>query len=377
MKSVWPVLLILLLTIHSKADDNDGIESEDGDAAKFYNMTYREQQSALEKKIFYNYRNNRRPVRNVSQPTTVSMHWHVIHVSVNANEQTMTLHGHLYMSWFDEFLVWDPKDFNGVRTARCKKWQVWQPKVRVINSVSGVNSLFEISTQGHALLEMQPDNRAKVEIYPTFSIKVGCLMDFSDFPNDVNKCNVAVFTTEPMSQVQINIYYALPPSLSFAWGDQSKKRIISDFNVVNITNNVVYYSEGNYTELAPIVENELSQTWTMVMTTVVFSRHSPFFFAGVFLPNIIGTLMCVLPFFIDSCAFASFTLVSNMIILSIFLQDAFSKFPLATKGVPKSLIYYDVLLISTTVALLIHIVVMFATAARFPLPDCLNPRPFF
>ena len=35
--------------------------------------------------------------RNDSFPMVINLHWHIIHLSINQKEQTMTIHGHLYM----------------------------------------------------------------------------------------------------------------------------------------------------------------------------------------------------------------------------------------------------------------------------------------
>ncbi|KIH46540.1 hypothetical protein ANCDUO_23407, partial [Ancylostoma duodenale] len=129
----------LCVYLASTQEEPEGIDDEGADAEVLYNKTYSEYQTALEKAIFSNYVNTRRPVRNISTPVEVSVHFHIVHVSVNQEEQTMTVHGHLYM-------------------------------------------------------------QAKVEMYPTFSIKVGCNFDYSDYPKDVNSCTLAVFAKQRMSE---------------------------------------------------------------------------------------------------------------------------------------------------------------------------------
>ncbi|RCN42080.1 hypothetical protein ANCCAN_11950 [Ancylostoma caninum] len=123
----------LCVYLASTQEEPEGIDDEGGDAEVLYNKTYSEYQTALEKAIFSNYVNTRRPVRNISTPVEVSVHFHIVHVSVNQEEQTMTVHGHLYMTWIDEFLGWDVNEFNGIRMTRCSKWRVWQPKIKVAN----------------------------------------------------------------------------------------------------------------------------------------------------------------------------------------------------------------------------------------------------
>lgn len=46
-------------------------------------------------------------------------------------------------------------------------------------SIAGVNQYFEISKRSHATLNSVTPESTKVEIYPTFSITIGCDFDFT------------------------------------------------------------------------------------------------------------------------------------------------------------------------------------------------------
>ncbi|VDO23673.1 unnamed protein product [Heligmosomoides polygyrus] len=228
---------------------------------ELYNKTYTEHQTALEKEIFGSYVNTRRPVRNASNPVDVSIHFHIVHVSINQEEQTMTVHGHLYMTWIDEFLGWDVSAYNGIRISRCAKWRVWQPKISVANSVGGIFSAFEISSHAHVLVQSLGKEQARVEMYPTFSIKVGCNLDFSNYPSDAHACELMVFSKQRMSEVRLKIYYDMPPTLSIGWGSQADKRMISDFEILNVSNHLSYYKQGDMTSDVPITAEEMSNAW--------------------------------------------------------------------------------------------------------------------
>ncbi|KJH44699.1 Neurotransmitter-gated ion-channel ligand binding domain protein [Dictyocaulus viviparus] len=298
-----------------------------------YNKTYTEYQSDLERTIFKDYVNTRRPVRNISKPTDVSIHFHIVHVSINQQEQTMTVHGHLYMTWIDEFLGWDVTAFNGIRITRCSKWRIWQPKIKVANSVAGIYSAFEISTHAHVLLQSLGKEQAKVEMYPTFSIKVGCSLDYSDYPRDVNSCSLSVFAKQRMSEVMS----ILRITLNFSrWGNQSDKRIISDFEILNVSNHLTYYKHGNTSNLEPTTANEMAVSWTVLHTTVHFQRHSVMFGISMVLPCLVSATINVLSFFLPSLIYAIYILLSNVIIQAVFLQEMVNSMPLASSRIPDS-----------------------------------------
>ncbi|CAJ0597608.1 unnamed protein product [Cylicocyclus nassatus] len=353
--------LLLFICIHLclqavlTQDEPEGIDDEGGDAEAFYNKTYSEYQTALEKAIFSNYVNTRRPVRNVSQPVEVSIHFHIVHVSINQEEQTMTVHGHLYMTWYDEYLGWDVNDFNGIRITRCSKWRVWQPKIKVANSVAGIYSAFEISSHAHVLVQTMGKEQAKVEMYPTFSIKVGCNFDYADYPRDINSCSLSVFAKQRMSEVRLKNYYNYPPTLSIGWGSQSDKRIISDFEILNVSHSITYYKHGNTTTLEPITANELAVSWSILHTTIFIKRHSVMFGVSMLLPCLVSAAFNILPFFLPSLNYAVYTLLSNVIIQAIFLQEIVNGMPLSASRVPSSVLFYSVTMFCNMISLVIHI----------------------
>lgn len=253
--------------------------------------------------------------------------------------------------WFDEFLVWDPKDFNGIHYARVKKWQVWQPRIKVANSASGLGSVFDFSSSAHVIIQMQEKDRAKVEMYPTFSIKVGCSFDFTKFPNDENKCAVNLFSILPMAEVQLQNLYSIPPTLSFGWEEQKMKRIISDFKIQNVSSESIYYSSGNVSKSPPVTGLQLASTWSMLKVTVSFIRHSPLFAAAIATPCMVSlcfqsrgethlfqitALINTLAFFVPTVTFTCYLLMANLFIQMIFLQDMIKKLPLTVKTMPSS-----------------------------------------
>ncbi|CAI2348656.1 unnamed protein product [Caenorhabditis sp. 36 PRJEB53466] len=363
-------ILVFYLPIRKKTvySQPQGIDSEEGDAEIFFNRTYSQHQTSLEQKIFRGYNMKNRPVKNASLPTIVDVHWHIIHVSINAKEQTMTVHGHIYMKWFDEYLVWDPKDFSGIHYARVKKWQVWQPKIKVANSASGLGSVFDFSTSAHVIIQMQ-ESKAKVEMYPTFSIKVGCAFDFTDFPNDENKCSMNLFSTLPMSEVQLQNLYSIPPTLSFGWEEQKMKRIISDFKIQNVSSESIYYSNGNVSSSAPVSGYDLSVAWSMLKVNVKFVRHSPLFVAGIAAPCLITALINILSFFIPTLPFTCYILMANQFIQMVFLQDMVKKLPLTVRAMPSSVKLYCFIMLFNAISLFLHFVFIFLTEHKTPVPE--------
>lgn len=365
------LIFIFLLPIQKKEVNAQqrGIDAEnEEDAETFFNRTYSEHQTALEMRIFRNYNTRNRPVKNGSTPTDVDVHWHIIHVSVNQKEQTMTLHGHIYMRWYDEFLVWDPKDFNGIHYVRVKKWQVWQPKIKVSNTASGLGSAFDFSTSAHVIIQMIEKDRAKVEMYPTFSIKVGCMFDFGEFPYDENKCSVNLFATETMAEVQLQNLYNLPPTLSFGWDEQKMKRIISDFKITNVTVSSFYYGNGNVTKTAPVSGFDLSTTWSMLAVNVGFVRHSPYYWATIIAPTLVCSIFILMSFFAPTVHFAFMINIMAFYLQFFFLQDLTIKIPLYLSKTPSPVSLYYILIYSNILSIIFHGTLCVFIGFKLPVP---------
>ncbi|OUC44712.1 hypothetical protein D917_08869, partial [Trichinella nativa] len=62
----------------------------------------------------------------------------------------MTVHGFQYLLWNDEYLSWNPEQFNGVSRLLMHSWHIWKPDLILYNAYvsfifhSKFNLLFEI-----------------------------------------------------------------------------------------------------------------------------------------------------------------------------------------------------------------------------------------
>ncbi|KAI1721377.1 neurotransmitter-gated ion-channel ligand binding domain-containing protein [Ditylenchus destructor] len=291
------------------------------------NRTYVQEQSALQQKIFKNYNRKLRPLRNQSLPLQVHMHIYLMHFAVDSSQQTITLNGHIYMTWLDEMAVWDPTEFNNIRSTMAKQWELWQPDLRVANSVSGVNQYFEISKRSHASLNSVNPTTTKVEIYPTFSVRIGCHFDYSNYPSDIQKCAMRLYTTNVMSEVELMIYYDLSPSVMLGWGKQAAKRHISDWELLLVTSNLSYYRNRKYVDERPLSGWEAQSTWSLILVWVEIKRNSNLFWVALALPCFVSTLLNVFSFLIPLPEHSIMIVIANFFLQNVFIRDAIKALP--------------------------------------------------
>ncbi|KAK6040560.1 hypothetical protein COOONC_21935 [Cooperia oncophora] len=181
------------------------------------------------------------------------------------------------------------------------------------------------------------------------------------------------------------------------WGSQADKRVISDFEILNVSSHLTYYSNGEISVVEPATATEMAATWSVLHTTIYFQRHSVMFGVCMLLPCLVSQVFVkstglssyiragdsidlnqahvsfgvlkpatifpmsatffmiqqpydnclfpsiqvsaafnILPFFLTSLNYSVYTLLSNVIIQAIFLQEMVNGMPLSANRVPKS-----------------------------------------
>uniref|UniRef100_A0A915C0B2 Neurotransmitter-gated ion-channel ligand-binding domain-containing protein n=2 Tax=Parascaris univalens TaxID=6257 RepID=A0A915C0B2_PARUN len=337
-----------IIVVHAQLSTE---ELENESAEEIANRTYVEEQTELQRTIFSKYNKRKRPVKNSSEPLDVAIHVYLMHLSVNQIEQTVTLNGHIYMTWKDEFAVWEPSEHNGVRTTMVKQWEIWTPELRVTNSVSGVGQYFEISKRSHVIIQSNGKAWSRVEVYPTFSIKVGCMFDFSDYPYDRQRCALGIFTAYRMSDVQLSIYYNIQPTVLLGWGAQSDKRHISDWKLEKVSTNLSYYSNGKFSTVRPVDPEQLDITWSILYTWLYLKRNAFCFGLAVLLPSVIAYMFVIFSFLLPSPESAIYILIANLFLLGIFLEDLISILPPTIGRAPRIVYFTGLNLVLTTFAI--------------------------
>uniref|UniRef100_A0A1I7ZHW3 Neur_chan_LBD domain-containing protein n=1 Tax=Steinernema glaseri TaxID=37863 RepID=A0A1I7ZHW3_9BILA len=331
------------------------IEGTSEDAEGIANRTYSEEQTELQRRIFRNYNRRLRPVKNQSLPINVQLHIYLMHLSVDQLQQTMTVHGHIYMTWRDEIAVWDKADYNGVFQTMAKQWDIWTPDLRIANRVSGAGQYFEISKRSHATLVSNGPESTRVEIYPTFSIKMACKFDYSDYPYDEQSCALRLYTAQPMSEVQLTVYYNINPSVLLGWGSQSAKRHISDWELVEVTNNISYYADRSYSYKVPMTGAQISKTWSIHLTWVKVRRIALYYGIALVLPGLVSMVFNTLSFLSPNTDQSFYILVANFFLQAVFLQDFIYELPPAVGGKPRIVRFGEWILIETTVAVILNV----------------------
>ncbi|KIH68230.1 hypothetical protein ANCDUO_01437 [Ancylostoma duodenale] len=122
---------------------------------------------------------------------------------VDEHEQTMLVHGHLWATWFDEYLVWNPKEYNDTSKINIDSWRIWQPALALYNRCWQLYSFCVkrgkcCSARGnswHLYMHGLPamiGSSGRVWASGSFSFHVTCRFDFSAWPYDEQECPIVI-----------------------------------------------------------------------------------------------------------------------------------------------------------------------------------------
>ncbi|VDO85012.1 unnamed protein product [Heligmosomoides polygyrus] len=109
---------------------------------KTRNVTYLSAIHRIYAHIFNGYNKHIRPVRNVSTTTVVFMD-NGLRSIINTDEvnQVLVLKEWLRMFWHDEFLVWNPEEFEGITEIKVPRSLIWLPDVTRIDLLDHSQSM--------------------------------------------------------------------------------------------------------------------------------------------------------------------------------------------------------------------------------------------
>jgi hypothetical protein len=346
------ILQLCIILVNGQYSVND---LSDDNPEAIINKTYAEEQTALQNAIFKTYNRRARPLQNQSLPITVEAYIYLMHFSVDESQQTLTLNGHIYLSWIDEVAVWDPSKFNNIRNTLAKQWELWQPDLKVANSVSGVNQFFEISRRSHATLESISPTSTKVQTYPTFLMKIGCHFDYSNYPYDIQKCSLRLYPAARMNEVILKVYYELSPSVLLGWGEEAENKHIGEWNLLSVDNNITYFRKRKFSNERPPNAFEASRTWSIFMVYVTLERHVALYWVTMGLPAIISSIFNIFSFLFEKPENAIMVTIGNIFFQIVFLQDFIRELPPAVGEAPPIVRFANALLLMTIIAMLAHL----------------------
>ncbi|WKY10212.1 hypothetical protein Q1695_002506 [Nippostrongylus brasiliensis] len=333
----------------------------------------------LEDTLLRNYNSRHRPVKIESTTVQVNVYMSISHVEkVDEHEQTMLVHGHLWASWIDEYLTWNPKEYNETSKINVDSWRIWQPALALYNSARG-NSWHLYM---HGLPAMISSN-GRVWASGSFSFHVTCRFDFSDWPYDEQECPIVIADwVYDLSRVNLSDPQGTTPwnkptvRLNYDPIRQDEKKHVAGWEVLDTWRRHCYWGPSGCKEELP--EGQPEWYWSLLEFGVKLKRHAPYFGLTIVMPTIITCLLTLCSFWIDTPSMSIALVIFNVLLQGLFGWDLIRELPPGSGSVPKIVSLYGFNLSMTTIAFMIHVLSQFFESILpddVELPDVVSTLP--
>ncbi|XP_054766018.1 neuronal acetylcholine receptor subunit alpha-10-like [Lytechinus pictus] len=287
-----------------------------------------------------------RPVKNASTVVNVQFILFFNQVlDMDERVQMLTSATWLTIIWEDEYLMWDPEDYGGVKKIKVQSDRLWLPDIFYYNS---------------ALVQHQPFLKGTIikvkyngEIMwaAPVNFKGHCKINVRYFPFDKQSCEMK-FGPWQHDGTELELQGQGDTSVFISNGEWDMKGL-------TWVNNVEYYPD------------DPGVPYTDVTFTVYFQRRSQFYVFNLLIPASIITLMASMAFLLPPTSQGKVTLgVTFLLSKTVFLMIVAESMP-PTNEVPILGEYFAVLMFLVSISLVLNVIVV----SVYNCGNCGDPLP--
>ncbi|CAI9734031.1 acetylcholine receptor subunit beta-type acr-2-like [Octopus vulgaris] len=191
-----------------------------------------EDEERLKNTLLLNYRKDIRPVTNLSTPVEIDADL-ILHTLYDLDfVNNLLIARYLFIPWWtDEYLTWDPLEYNNISHMYIPKNQIWTPSLMMCNSVneednSDINREVIVYSDG------------TVELWSLKYMETYCLVNAYTYPFDDHECeiDICVALHVPKETRLKNIFYGnMNITESYKWDIHFK-------GTANVTNDGISHT---------------------------------------------------------------------------------------------------------------------------------------
>ncbi|RCN40183.1 hypothetical protein ANCCAN_13878 [Ancylostoma caninum] len=261
----------------------------------------------------------------------------VDHVVINEKEQVMSISGRYCMIWRDPHITWDPAKYNNLDTLHVGSYDVWTPRIIVLNGLSGVYSHLDAPVSRVKLFipRFRANEPAYVITCPRYTGRVGCYLDMTNYPHDSHVCS---FIMSAKDQTNV-VFYAgrrmqanrdFSVNLRHVLTRNDTRPRVSGWHINNVTSRISYYDYSNITatKTTPL-------SITVAIQTVHFSRNEPSYVYTQTVPALIFVSFNIAGALVQDCAHSMFLFLTCLLFQGLFIRDFIDRIPLYYNSLPK------------------------------------------
>ncbi|KAF2879150.1 hypothetical protein ILUMI_27023 [Ignelater luminosus] len=283
----------------------------------------------------------------------------VIHyILLDEYKSSMDIKGMMKLTWNDEKMKWDPKEYGNIQTMHILGRQIWQPDLVLYNSVDSTGRDF--LTQSIMLV----GNNGTVQWTPQAHIKVWCdASQLGHWPADVHNCDIFLGFWTDVNYLQLQFNDANSKIL----GDQFQ----TEWDILQVTavsNFGWNYNATNNTENISGLDG--------AFLTLIFKiqRNSNVYGAIFFTPFLVIAVSVLCTFWVSPFGYLKVALnCFQLIMISLVLVNLANFLPGHPEKVPYLLQLYEFSSFGSVICLLLSVIVINFSRSQYkrPVPLCI------
>ncbi|XP_021923177.1 neuronal acetylcholine receptor subunit beta-3-like isoform X2 [Zootermopsis nevadensis] len=139
----------------------------------------------LKEDILFDYDTTVRPVRNHGTQTVVNVAMFLRSINFETYLSSIYINCWMVWEWLDEYLIWNPSDYDGLDTLHVDSYDIWVPEISQFASTATWN---EETKMPSGRCEVKPNG--KVSCIPSTAYFMLCRPDLTYWPYDKVNCSL-------------------------------------------------------------------------------------------------------------------------------------------------------------------------------------------
>ncbi|XP_064608588.1 neuronal acetylcholine receptor subunit alpha-10-like isoform X2 [Liolophura sinensis] len=349
MKALWCVALGALLAIimksvigkemNAKYGENDYLKPDNFPSVKWIPSNDIEERIPDEQKLMMyltrGYEKSVRPVRNASTPVIVHMGLTLTQIfDLEEKNQILVTNVWLDQEWTDEFMTWDPKNFNDIQIIRIPCDKLWLPDIVLYNNAAEYTDGL---MPANAMVKYDGNVFWPV---PT-KLQSSCKVDVTYFPFDEQRCKLK-FGSWTYDGFQLDITNRSNEVDLTNYVNNGEWDLVK----VEVQRNVVYYS------CCP-------EPFPDVTFHVIIQRRILYYMYNVVFPCIMMSALTLLVFCLPPDSGEKIALgITVLLAFSVFMLAIAENLPETSEFVPLISIYLTIVMSLTSLSVIMTVFVL-------------------
>ncbi|XP_033633525.1 neuronal acetylcholine receptor subunit beta-2-like isoform X1 [Asterias rubens] len=253
-----------------------------------------------------NYSQLVRPVKSQTTVTRVEMLLFLAQViQLDERKQTLKTNVWLTLKWQDEYLTWDPKDYNNLKNIKVPSETIWMPDVTLYNNADKYANFLKGQT---AVISYDGSiNWGCPQIFTTY-----CKIDITTFPFDKQTCTLkfGLWQHDATEVVVVGADKDDHTTTSEGGGDETVFNSDGQWDMIEVT---VHSNKMEYPD-------DPGKQYTDVVYEVLFQRRPLYYLFNLLIPCMFLSLVSLLTFFLPPESGEKVSLgVTVLLSLTVFL----------------------------------------------------------